>query len=262
MTENQQNNIKALILDMDGVLWRDNEPIGDLPRTFKKIRSLGLKVLLATNNSSQTPQQYQQKLANFGVSISPDQIITSGIATAFLLKKRYPQGGKFFVLGSPALKQTIRQNGFLVSDQDVLAVVVGLTKDFNYHTLAQAALLINNGADFIGSNPDPALPTPQGFLPGTGALLAFIEAVTSKKPFLAGKPYQTMMEMALQRLNLLPHEILVIGDRLTTDIVFGQKAGCKTGAVLSGVSSRVEVENWKPDINLIGENLESIIDQL
>jgi len=254
--------IKALILDMDGVLWRDNEPIGDLPQIFKKIYSLDLKVLLATNNSTRTPEQYQEKLAGFGVNISPEQVITSGIATSFLLKNRYPQGGKVFVLGSEALKHTLKQDGFLHSEKDILAVVVGLTRDFDYQTLGRAALLINGGADFVGSNPDTGLPTPEGLLPGTGALLAFLEAATSKRPVIAGKPHQTMMEMALKRLQVPAYEVLVIGDRLTTDIAFGQKAGCATGLTLSGVTTLAEAKNWKPEVDLIGQTLESVINQL
>ena len=257
-----ENKIKAVILDMDGVLWRDNEPIGDLPEIFKKMRSSNLKILLATNNSTRTPEQYQNKLAHFGVTISPDQVITSGMATGFLLKKRFPQGGKVFIVGSEALKLTLKNIGFTHSEQDVLAVVVSLTRDFDYQILSRAALLINAGADFVGTNPDVALPTPDGLLPGTGALLAFIEAATGKKPILAGKPYQTMMTMALEQLGISPQEIMMIGDRLTTDIAFGQNAGCATGLVLSGVSSLAEANTWKPKVNLICENLENIIDQL
>ena len=262
MKSDWKGKIKAVILDMDGVLWRENEPIGNLPEIFMKMSSANLKILLATNNSTRTPEQYQDKLANFGVSISPDQVITSGMATAYLLKKRFPQGEKVFIVGSEALKLTLKQYGFTHSEQDVLAVVVSLTRDFDYQILSRAALLINAGADFVGTNPDVALPTPEGLLPGTGAILAFIEAATGKKPILAGKPYPTMMEMALEQLNLSPQEIIMVGDRLSTDIAFGQNAGCATGLVLSGISSLDEAKNWKPKVNLVCENLEKIIDQL
>ena len=262
MEINWKNKIKAVILDMDGVLWRVNEPIGNLPEIFEKMRSAGLKVLLATNNSTRTPEQYQDKLAQFGVSVSLEQIITAGMATSFLLKKRYPENGKVYILGSDALKLTLQQAGFVYAEQDVLAVVVGLTRIINYEMFSRGALLINAGADFIGTNPDVALPAPEGLLPGTGALLALIEAATGKKPLLAGKPYPTMMEIALKRLEVSPQEVLVIGDRLTTDIAFGQNAGCATGLVLSGVTTLSEAENWKPEIDLIDKDLESLLDQL
>lgn len=262
MSNDLKADIKGLILDMDGVLWRDMEPIGDLPAIFNKTAEAGLKVLFATNNTTRTPEEYKEKLAHFGVNVSADQIITSGLATVYVLQKKFPQGANVFLVGPEALRQALEQGGFTCTDQNVQAVVVGMDRDLNYTKLSKATLFIRAGADFIGSNPDTTFPTPEGLVPGTGSIIALIESATSQKPFFAGKPYPTMMNMAFEKSGLLPHEMLVIGDRLNTDILFGQESKCRTGVVLSGVSTQEEINQWTPKPDFIGQNLEAILNEL
>ena len=257
--------IKALILDMDGVLWRENTPIGDLPAIFARIRERGLKVALATNNATRTVDEYLQKLAGFGVTLEPWQIITSSLATADTLAKEFPDGGAVFVVGENGIQRTLEERGFrpIIDPQDetrVVAVVTGMDRSVSYQKLRRATLHIRAGVPFYGTNPDRTFPTPQGLAPGAGSILAAIESATDVKPIIIGKPQPAMMDMALEKLGTKPEESLVVGDRLETDIAAGQASGCKTALVLSGVSTREQAEAFRPAPDFIVKDLSSLIE--
>jgi 4-nitrophenyl phosphatase len=255
-------NIKSLILDMDGVLWRDDDPIVDLCTEFQKISQLGLKVVLATNNSTKTIEQYLNKVKRFGVTLEAWQIINSSLATADILKDRFPAGGPIYTVGEIALIDTLDFAGFPQSEENVLAVVAGMDRTVNYGKLLTATRLILNGAPFIATNPDRTFPTPQGLAPGAGAILASITASTGVEPDVAGKPSPGLYNLALKRLGNAPEETLVVGDRPETDIEGGQKIGCRTALVLSGVVNPMQAAAWKPSPDLILRNLSEVIDYL
>ena len=222
---------------MDGVLWRDNTPIGDLPALFDTMQS-NYQVILATNNSTNSAQMYVEKLGRFGVQLETWQIVNSAQASAAYLKERFPDGGKVYIVGETGLHQELALQGFEHAEEDVLAVVAGMDRHINYAKLDIASRLVRQGLPFIGTNPDRTFPTPQGLAPGAGAILAAIEAASYVKPILIGKPAPEMYRMALQRLQLQPEQALVVGDRLGTDIAGGQNLGCRTALVLSGVTTR------------------------
>ena len=252
-------NIKALILDMDGVLWRGDKPIGDLSAIFKEIQNLNLKVILATNNATKTPQIFLQKLNDFGVTLEPWQVINSAMATADYLKKQFPQGGNVFVVGNQSLKEILTKQGFHHSDQDALAVVAALDREITYEKLTRASLLIQSGIPFIGTNPDRSFPIPEGEAPGAGAILAALEAATDIEPTTIGKPRPDMYNMAIERLGTSPQETLVVGDRLETDIAGAQNGGFPCALVLSGVTTPENAETWKPAPDIITEDLANVI---
>jgi HAD superfamily hydrolase (TIGR01450 family) len=251
--------IQALILDMDGVLYQQNQPIGDLPAIFQRIGELGLKVMYATNNTVRTPAQYVDRLAHFGVQSEEWQFITAPLATARALSNRWPEGGPIHMMGEVGLRKVMEDKGFYHADEDVLAVVSGLDKGFTYDMFVKGIRLIVKGAPFIGTNPDLTYPTPEGLSIGTGGQLAILEACSGVKPEIIGKPYPAMMEMALERLGMQPEQTLVIGDRLNTDVASGQAAGCKTALVLSGIATREEAKNWNPRPDIIAEDLTTIL---
>jgi 4-nitrophenyl phosphatase len=252
--------ITALILDMDGVVWRENTQIVDLKSVFEQIRAAGLKFVFATNNALRSVTQYQQKLAGFGVEVEAWQIVNSPMAAAFLLKQHIPAGGPVYVVGSQGLVEHLAEQGFHSSEEHVVAVVAGLDTHFSYAKLAKANRFIRSGAMFIGTNPDPTYPTPEGLGPGAGSILAAIETASGVHPLIAGKPFPAMMQIALQRLGTAPGETLVIGDRLDTDILGGQQVGCRTALMLSGVSTQEDADRWEPRPDLVAENLARLLE--
>ena len=257
-------NIKALILDMDGVLWRGDEAIGDLPAIFETIAARGLKVTLATNNSTKTPEAHLAKLAGFGVKLNISQVTTSSMAAAALLKEKFPQGGDLYVVGMEGVFRAVEEAGFNVFYEDRIpsnpvAVLAGMDWAMDYQKIANASLLIQKGAPFYATNPDKTYPTPQGLMPGAGTLLAALETASGVSPIVAGKPEPFLFQLAMQRMGVSPEETLVVGDRLETDILGGQNAGCKTALVLSGVTTREQGEAWNPRVDLIVDGLGGLI---
>lgn len=252
-------NVKALIIDMDGVLWKANQAIGDLPAVFARIHQMGLKTVFATNNSTRTVEKYVDRLHQFGIEAQAEEIVTSSIATAHLMKKRYPDGGPVFVVGETGLVETLKSNGFYQQDEEVLAVVAGMDTTATYAKLSQATLLIHAGAAYYGTNPDSTFPTPKGPAMGAGGILAAIEASSGVSPIIAGKPYTPMMNLVLEKLNLAPDEIMAVGDRLNTDIQAGKNIGCKTALVLTGISTREEAEPLDSPPDIIVEDFTTLI---
>ncbi len=254
--------IDTLILDMDGVIWRSFSPIGDIAWVFKRFRELNLKYALATNNSTKTAGQYVQKLAEIGAEVPESCIFTSSVAMAHLLKSRFPHGGPLFILGEEGLQKPLREMGFYHQEEDVQAVVCGLDREFNFEKLGKVTYLIRSGFDFYMTNPDRTFPTPKGLGPGAGTIQAAIETATDVKAILAGKPSPAMMYTVMQQIGAEPASTLVVGDRLETDILSGQSAGCQTALVLSGVTTREEAERWQPKIDYISDDLEHLVREL
>ena len=259
-------NIKALILDMDGVIWRADSPIGDLRSIFERVRGRGWKFIFATNNSTKTPQQYADILAGFGVEIEPSQAVTSPLAVAAMMGKKLPRGGKVFVIGEDGVRVALEENGFEVLDvehaQDAQAVVAGLDRAVNFQKMSEAALLIRRGVPFYATNPDKTFPTPRGQIPGAGAWTSVLITATNVEPIYGGKPFPYLMEIALERLGTKKEETLVVGDRVETDVAAGQAVGCPCALVLSGVTTRAQADAWTPKIDWIAEDLESLVGEV
>jgi 4-nitrophenyl phosphatase len=254
--------LRGLILDMDGVLWRNNVPLGNLPAIFSTIDLLGLRVVMATNNATRSPQQYVEKLNGFGVVVESWQVINSATATAHYLKGRFPKGGNVFVVGEPALVEILAEEGFTHGGNDPVAVVAALDRGITYEKITEATLLIRNGVPFIGTNPDRSFPIPEGQAPGAGSILAALEAATDVSPTIIGKPQPDMYNVALERLGTPPEMTLVVGDRLETDVLGAQNAGCPCALVLSGVTTLAAAQNWQPMPDLIANDLTKLLELL
>jgi 4-nitrophenyl phosphatase len=254
-------NLKSIILDMDGVLWRDKESIGNLPEIFRRISELDLKVLLATNNATKKVTEYLDKLSGFGVDLEDWQVINSAIACGIYLKDKYPDGGKLYIIGASSLVSTLEGYGFQSAKdgEPVLAVVAGLDREINYSKLRNATIQIYKGALFLGTNPDRTFPTPEGLVPGAGSILAAIEAATYIEPIIAGKPSPLMYAIAMERLQTSPEETIAVGDRFDTDIVGGQRAGLRTALLLSGVESQTHSSEWIPEPDIIAQDLTDLL---
>lgn len=255
------SSIKGAILDMDGVLWRSQEPLCNLPRLFQNFEDNQIDVALATNNGTQTISQYVEKLARFGVAVEPRQVVTSTMATAHLMRKSMPNGGPVYISGPPALVSILADYGFYHSTEEPLAIAAGLRWDFTYDMMKDTSLMIQRGLPFYFTNPDPSFPTPDGLVPGAGAILAALETATGAKAMLAGKPHPYLFEVALERMELDAAEVLVAGDRLTTDIIGGFEAGCKTVFVLTGVNTREDLKDWEPKPDVVLDNIQNLFEQ-
>lgn len=255
--------IRSLILDMDGVLWRADAPIGNLPAIFERIRARGLTVAFATNNGTKTPEQYVARLARFGVNAEPWQVLTSSLVIADLLGRRLPAGGPVFAIGEEGLMTALMEKGFKPLSPDeaekAQAVIIGVDRQINFRKMCEAALLVGQGVPFYATNPDKSFPTPRGVIPGAGAWASVIITATTVVPIYAGKPSPALIELACRRLGTAKDEVLVVGDRLDTDIAAGQAAGCPVAHVLSGISSREAAEGWRPQIEIIAENLGALV---
>ncbi|MFO8037238.1 MAG: HAD-IIA family hydrolase [Anaerolineales bacterium] len=265
MNQKWVEDLKGIILDMDGVLWKGSQPLADLPSVFDRVSNRGWKVLGMTNNSTRTPAHYLAKLKSFGVDLEPWQVINSSEATAEHLKEMHPQGGYVYAVGERGLLNALSDAGFsslAEEDREPLAVVAGMDRELTYRKIERAARYIRKGIPFIGTNPDKTYPTPNGLAPGAGVVLAAIEAASGISPQIMGKPNRRMYQAALKRLNCSPEEVLVVGDRLETDILGAHHIGCRSGLVLSGVSSWEDLEGWSPKPDLVADDVESLLETI
>ena len=254
---------QGLILDMDGVLWTDSAPIGNLPGIFSRIKELGLTVAMATNNSTRTVDQYVERLHAFGVSVEPWQVVTSSLAVADMMKRQLPAGAPIFAIGEQGLRDVLKAASFeLLSVEQAdraEAVVFGVDREINFDKMREATLLVRAGKPFFATNPDRTFPTPRGQIPGAGAWISVIVTATDIQPIYAGKPYPYILELALKRINTPRETTFVVGDRLETDIAGGQSLGFPTVLVLSGISTLTQAQNWTPRVNIIAENLADLV---
>lgn len=241
-------NITHLIIDMDGVLWRGDQPMPRLQEFIAFLRERGIRFTLATNNSTRTSQEYADKLAKMGVTVYPEEILVSGQATARFLARQYPRGTRVHCFGMPSLKQALTDEGFVLADEDVELVVASMDRQVTYEKLKRATLLIRSGARFIATNLDPTNPSEEGLIPGTGAMIVALEAASGVKSVAIGKPEPTMYHLAMEQMGARPETTAAIGDRADTDILGGKRAGLLTLCVLSGSSDRAEAEAFGADL--------------
>ena len=253
---NTLDNLSGLIIDMDGVLWHGNNPIDGLVNFFATLRQLSLPFILATNNASLTQQQYVDKLASMGVSISADEVLTSSMATArFLAKQQTPDKKRVFVIGEDGLRQPLIEHGFTLTElyqvnqidkgiaEGADIVVSGLDRKLTWDKLATATLNINAGAEFYATNSDTTLPTELGEVMGNGGTIAALEAATGVKAISIGKPEPILYQQALEKLGTNTDNTIAIGDRLNTDILGAVNAGIRSILVLTGISSEQDISD-------------------
>ena len=251
---------RAFIFDMDGVLYRGNDPLPGVSELLAAIQRRGADYVLATNNSMASPEQYEARLGVMGLSVPASRIQTSGTATRDYLKHHLPAGAAVYVVGMPGLKEQIHDiGGFAVAEpaegvSNTAAVVCGLDQTFTYDKLKAAFFAIRAGAIFIATNIDSSLPTETGFVPGAGTIVAAIRTATGVTPTVIGKPSPEVLIQAALDLGASPSESVMIGDRLDTDILAGNRANMLTAMVLTGVSSMEDIpaSEAKPDLVVAG----------
>jgi len=223
----------VFIFDGDGVLWRGEKPIQSGIRAVRKLQKAGKIVVLLTNNSTRSRRDYKSKLQKFGVDLPLRNIYTSSYGAALYLKEKGIH--RVYVVGEQGLKEEIRGVGAKITWK-AECVVAGLDRRFNYNKLSIALRLISSGACFIATNRDTTLPTEQGLLPGAGSIIAAIETASgSRANVTIGKPEIYLLEMISKDFDVDKEEIIMIGDRLDTDIEAASNFGCSSILVLTGV---------------------------
>lgn len=242
--------VMGIVSDLDGVIYRGKTAIPDAVDAFKAWQGAGIPFCFVTNNSTHTAQDVVSKLGGFGLHVTPDNVVTSAVTAAELIRGIYPAGTRTYVIGAPSLKKAIADARLEITDQDPAIVVIGLDREITHEKLRLAVDAVLKGAVLIGTNPDLLLPTPMGFEPGTGALLAAVAAAARVEPVIVGKPEIHMIEAALARLGTSRSSTLMIGDQIPTDIQAGKRAGLCTVLVTTGVPPVDDPTLLPPDFTI------------
>lgn len=270
-----REQIEALLIDLDGTLFRGRDPIPGGLAFMEWVRERRIPHLFVTNNSTRTAASVADFLCELGYTATPHDVYTSAQAAAELLVRSDAGGGPVYVIGEEGLldalssagvswtKEATDQTGASADRVEALpvgtrAVLVGLDRAVDYSRLAVAMRLIRAGAPFIGTNPDAVFPVEEGLVPGAGSILAFLSAATGVKPQIAGKPSGSIVRAACLKLGVSPSRVAVIGDNPHTDVVAGRAAGAYTVLVRTGVFDAVA--SAKEDIPTADTSVGSLIE--
>ncbi|RSL34134.1 TIGR01457 family HAD-type hydrolase [Salibacterium salarium] len=232
---------KGYLIDLDGTMYRGTEPIPEAGSFVRKLASKGIPYLFVTNNSSATPADVAKKLQSMDVPCKESHVLTTSLSAATYLSNR-PVKQSAYVIGENGLRKAIETAGIVEEQENPGFVVIGMDRSVTYQKLANACLAVRNGAHFVSTNADVALPSERGFLPGNGALTSVISISTGTEPVFIGKPETIMIEQAVEMLGLKPEETVVVGDNYDTDIKAGINAGLDTIHVGTGVTLTEELD--------------------
>jgi NagD protein len=257
----KHREIRSWLMDMDGVLVREEHPIPGAAEFLARLRERELPFLVLTNNSIYTRRDLSARLAASGLDVPEDAIWTSALATADFLQQQRP-GGSAFVIGEAGLTTALHAAGYTLGERDPDYVVLGETRTYSFERIAQAIRLIAKGSRFIATNPDPTGPTPDGPLPATGSVAALISRATGVEPYFVGKPNPLMMRSALNAIDAHSETTAMVGDRMDTDVVSGLEAGMFTVLVLTGSTQREQAEAFPYRPSLIVDGIGDLVDQL
>ena len=254
--------IRGLICDMDGVLWRGTSALPGIADFFTLIKDLGLEHMMVTNNSGRTPAQYVRKLAGMSIATTSDHVLNSAVGTAHYVAEQKP-GATVYAIGAHGVRDALETYGLTCVDADgtesVDFVVVGWDQELTWQKLAIATRLILNGAAFVGTNPDLTFPMEAALAPGNGAQIAALEAATGVEATIVGKPAPLLYQQAMDQMGTTPDTTLVIGDRLDTDILGGIRLGLPTALVLTGISQQGDLDQSPIRPTAVFEDLPALV---
>ncbi|MCZ0702818.1 4-nitrophenyl phosphatase [Natronobacillus azotifigens] len=232
---------QGFLIDLDGTVYKGTERIEAAISFVKELKKRGLPYLFLTNNSTKHPSEVAKKLRGMDVPAETENVYTTSMATANYLAEHKPKA-RVYAIGEDGLLSALKEKGFILTDENVDFVVMGLDREITYEKLTIGALAIRNGATFIATNADVALPTERGFLPGSGSLISVLTVTTGVKPQFIGKPEAIIVEQALDVLGTSKEETLMVGDNYDTDILAGIHAGIDSLLVYSGVTTKKHLE--------------------
>lgn len=241
--------IRVVIFDLDGVLYRGEQPLPGAVDVVAQLRRSGRRVIYATNNSTRTRQEYVARLRGFGLPAEVDDVVTSAYATARYLEDKRLRPKDALVIGADGFREELRAAGVLAGEHAVHPfrdatghppadmVLVGLDQRFTYDKLAEAQLALMNGAPFIAANKDLQYPVEGRLLPGAGAVVAALEAASGRLAVCVGKPEPYMFQEALRRARASGDEAVVVGDSVETDVLAAHRIGALGVLILTGVTA-------------------------
>jgi NagD protein len=256
-----RREIRSWLMDMDGVLVREQFPIPGAREFIGRLQELGTPFMVLTNNSMYTRRDLAARLRRTGLEVPEEAIWTSALATATFLEDQRP-GGSAFVIGEVGLTTALHEAGYTLTENDPDYVVLGETRTYSFERITEAIRLIDSGARFIATNPDNIGPSPDGPLPATGSFAALISRATGVAPYYVGKPNPLMMRSALNALDAHSEHTAMIGDRMDTDVVSGLEAGLEAILVLTGVTSRADAERHPYLPSRIVESVAELVEEL
>jgi len=243
--------LRLVIFDLDGVMYRGREPVPGAAALVAALRDRGLLIRFATNNSMATRATYVARLLEMGVPVELAEIVTSTSATIDHLHAHLPEVRSVMAVGAPGMLEELRAAGFAATaagdavdasydggplEGSFHAVIAGLDPSFDFRRLAAATTAVRAGAHFIATNADLRYPTPTGFLPGAGSIVAALRAASGEEPLVIGKPEPGIFSAILERAGVRPEEAVAIGDNPDADMIAAHRAGMRSILVLTGVA--------------------------
>ncbi len=246
---------------MDGVLVHEGVLVPGADVFVDTLRRSGRRFLVLTNNSIYTPGDLAARLSHIGIDLPAESLWTSATATAQFLDTQRPKGTAY-VVGEAGLTTALHDIGYVLTDQDPDYVVLGETRTYSFEAITRAIRLVDAGARFIATNPDPTGPSNEGALPATGSVAALIQKATGVAPYFVGKPNPLMMREGLNVLGAHSESAVMVGDRMDTDIVAGMEAGLQTILVLSGVTTEGQIERFPYRPSRVVASVADLIDDV
>jgi 4-nitrophenyl phosphatase len=231
-------SLRALVIDVDGVLWHGDRDLPGVLAFFDFLRARQIAFIIATNNSARPGSEIVERLTAMGVKVDETNVLTSAQATALYLPRLAPRGARIFAIGGDGLRDELTRAGYTLVNENADLVVVGIDWTLTYEKLKRATLEIRRGAKFIGTNADKTYPGAEGIIPGAGAILAALQAATDVPPLVIGKPERAMFDIAMEQMGVARGATAMLGDRLDTDIEGAARAGLKSILLLTGVTTR------------------------
>jgi len=255
----QRKPVECWLIDMDGVLVHEETAIDGASDFIRALERSGRRFQVMTNNSIYTPRDLHARLLRSGIDIPEQAIWTSALATAQFLDSQR-EGGSAYVIGEAGLTTALHEVGYVMTDQDPDYVVLGETRTYSFSSITKAIRLLEDGARFIATNPDPTGPSREGSLPATGSVAAMITRASGVAPYFVGKPNPLMMRSALNRIEAHSETTVIVGDRMETDVVSGLEAGLRTVLVLSGSTKPGEVGRYPYLPTRVADSVADLID--
>jgi NagD protein len=251
--------IQCWLTDMDGVLVHEGHALPGAAEFLDRLRERARPFLVLTNNSIFTARDLRARLMSSGLDVPEASIWTSALATAQFLADQVPNGTAY-VIGEAGLTTALHEIGYVLTDTAPDFVVLGETRTYSFEAITRAIRLIEAGARFIATNPDPTGPSAEGPLPACGAVAALITRATGREPYIVGKPNPMMFRSALNAIDAHSETTAMVGDRMDTDVVAGMEAGLETFLVLTGSTSREDIHRYPFRPSHVKDSIADLID--